>query len=143
MVSVLIALAARAAAAPPLPDGDRDGSSMAVDGGDLGALDDEVMDELPDELPGELAVDDEITRSWADAGATIADDSLAAVSGAVDREVLDDITQRRRPSPWGRLDVSIGWRRATDVRTGAARFGGASSTMTRAHELWLVATWRH
>jgi hypothetical protein len=75
-------------------------------------------------LDAELAPGDEIAGlDAADAGAT---------AGA--EEAYEQQMRHGRPSPWGRLDVGVSWRRrwSEPVHTPASRHD----------EIWLVATWR-
>jgi hypothetical protein len=51
----------------------------------------------------------------------------------VDTELYDLEARHQRPSRWGRVDLSLAWRRAVAVRTMSRR---------RDDELWLLATWR-
>jgi len=69
---------------------------------------------------------------WIRVGAELIDDSLAATSGLVDVTSLHELAARHEPSPWGRLDLAVAWRRI--------EFEAAEPRRT---ELWLVATWRN
>jgi hypothetical protein len=75
-------------------------------------------------LDAELAPGDETAGlDAADAGAT---------AGA--QEVYEQWMRHRRPSPWGRLDVGVSWRR---------RWSAPIHAPAYTHdEIWLVATWR-
>jgi len=75
-------------------------------------------------LDAELAPGDEAAvLDAADAGAT---------AGA--QEVYEQWMRHRRPSPWGRLDVGVSWRR---------RWSAPITAPAYTHdEIWLVATWR-
>ncbi len=97
-------------------------------------LGDEPMDGVDDEPPSEPT---EVARSSLDAGGAVLDDDLAAVSGIVDVATLyDEQARHTRPSRFGRIDLSIAWRRSE-------RIGAELATNTRRDELWLVGTWRH
>jgi len=81
--------------------------------------------------PGALAMlDAELAPGDATAGLDAAD--AGATAGA--QEVYEQSMRHRRPSPWGRLDVGVSWRR----RWSAPIHAPAS----RHDEIWLVATWR-
>jgi len=128
---VLGILAARANAAPHL---------------DADALED--LEELDDGGDGEAAEVRETSPDLADTPETdldaLASDGNAAPIGsettawdtslAGSQEQLDAIARGSRPSRWGRVDLSLAWRRSWD--------DPATSSATRHDELWLVATWR-
>jgi len=80
--------------------------------------------------------DEEIARSADDAGEELLEDDFAALSGLVDVTTLRDLQARHaRPSRWGRLDLSLAWRRIDRDEP--------LSTPERRDEVWLFATWRH
>lgn len=80
---------------------------------------------------GTLAMlDAELAPGDATAGLGAADAGAAA--GA--QELYEQSMRHQRPSPWGRLDVGVSWRR---------RWSAPIHTPAHRHdELWLVATWR-
>jgi hypothetical protein len=91
------------------------------------------------------AFDEETARSSLDAGAWMTEETLAATSGLVDTTSLHELEARHhRPSPWGRLDVTVAWRRIDRIDESSAR-GSPSDPCERSrrHEVWLVATWRN
>jgi hypothetical protein len=81
--------------------------------------------------PGALAMlDAELAPGDAIAGLDAAD--AGAIAGA--QELYEQAMRHRRPSPWGRLDVGVSWRR---------RWSAPMLTPAYRHdEIWLVATWR-
>jgi hypothetical protein len=94
------------------------------------------MRRLIDLEDDESAIDDEPIRDPADAGAAFVEDSLAASSGLVDATALHDLAAREhRPSPWGRFDLAVAWRRIDR--------GSEPNEPSRRHEVLLVATWRN
>ncbi|MDQ3364192.1 MAG: hypothetical protein M3680_02020 [Myxococcota bacterium] len=119
----MIALAARAAAAPP-PTGERDPEArdQAADPDD-----DDGTDDAPSLDAGREV---EPARSASEAGAALIEDSLAAASGSTVAELVHDAQLRARgPSRWGRIDLAVAWR-------------STERDLRRGDEVWLVATWR-
>jgi hypothetical protein len=81
--------------------------------------------------PGALAMlDAELAPGDATAGLDAADAGAAA--GA--QELYEQSMRHQRPSPWGRLDVGVSWRRRWSAPIVAPAH--------RHDEIWLVATWR-
>jgi hypothetical protein len=116
------------------------GEEVDVDDTDLERdVDDDLapdMRRLIDLEDDESAIDDEPIRDPADAGAAFVEDSLAASSGLVDATALHDLAAREhRPSPWGRFDLAVAWRRIDR--------GSEPNEPSRRHEVLLVATWRN
>jgi len=132
----------------PTADLDAAGQRAGLDTGDAGAPvdlapDDEDADALADLGLGEDAaaagaagagalamLDAELAPGDTVAGLDAAD--AGATAGA--EEIYEQWMRHRRPSPWGRLDVGVSWRRrwSAPARTPASRHD----------EIWLVATWR-
>ena len=80
---------------------------------------------------GALAMlDAELAPGDATAGLDAAD--AGATAGA--EEAYEQAMRHRRPSPWGRLDVGVSWRRRWSAPISAPAY--------RHDEVWLVATWR-
>lgn len=135
MLSALILLATRAFAAPAqtYPSDSSDSSSN-----------DESEEGDPD-LVSEGDLDDELARSGLDAGADLLEDSLAVTSGLVDVTSMHELEARhQRPSPWGRIDLGIGWRRVERIpEAPSAALMSMPGEPTRRDEVWLVATWRN
>jgi hypothetical protein len=81
--------------------------------------------------PGALALlDAELAPGDATAGLDAADAAATAGAG----EVYEQSMRHQRPSPWGRLDVGVSWRRRWSAPIHAPAH--------RHDEVWLVATWR-
>jgi hypothetical protein len=70
----------------------------------------------------------------ADAGAVTGDDVSFAAASAGAAETYESWMRHQRPSPWGRLDLGLAWRRRWSEPL--------SGTSRRYDEVWLVATWR-
>ena len=66
--------------------------------------------------------------------ATAGFDAVDAAAPAGSQELYEQGMRHRRPSPWGRLDVGVSWRRrwSAPIHAPARRYD----------EVWLVATWR-
>jgi hypothetical protein len=81
--------------------------------------------------PGALAM---LDAELAPGDATAALDAADAAATAGADEVYEQWMRHRRPSPWGRLDVGVSWRRrwSEPIHAPANRYD----------EIWLVATWR-
>ena len=78
------------------------------------------------------------------AAAEIGADDLAdtLVETEDDDEIVAEARERARGrSPFGRVDLSIGWRRHEDVTSSIARGVVMPGPRVR-HELWLTAAWR-
>jgi hypothetical protein len=129
-----LALAGRALAdapgEPPVVEDDGVGTG-GDDAGAAGTADDDALgaagDGDDDALEG-----DEVARSAADAGATFTEDAFVTTSGLVDATSLHDLEARHyHPSPWGRLDVGLTWRRVEQLGEPTRR------------EIWVFATWRN
>lgn len=110
-------------------------ASLALGGDDAGAAAGLALDDddaaAGSAGPGALAMlDAELAPGDATAGLDAAD--AGATAGA--QEVYEQSMRHRRPSPWGRLDVGVSWRRrwSAPIHTPAYRHD----------EIWLVATWR-
>lgn len=81
--------------------------------------------------PGALAMlDAELAPGDATAGLDAVD--AGAMAGA--QEMYEQSMRHQRPSPWGRLDVGVSWRRRWSAPIVAPAH--------RHDEIWLVATWR-
>jgi hypothetical protein len=123
-------------------------ASLALDGDDAGAPASLALDGDDAGAPASLALDgDDAGAGSAGAGAlAMLDAELApgdataeldaadagATAGA--QEVYEQRMRHRRPSPWGRLDVGMSWRRRWSAPIHAPAY--------RHDEIWLVATWR-
>jgi hypothetical protein len=115
VLAALIALTARAAA-----DASSSRASVAIDEADSGLSADRGAH------PG-LALE----PAAADRGEGDADHDAPAGADP-DRLPPEDLVPRReRPSRWGRLELSVVWRRTLDDAAGASR----------RDELWLLAIW--
>jgi hypothetical protein len=127
---MLAILAARANAAPVLGPDALDALD-ALDEPHAGGDGDEVRAETSPDLPDTPETDFDAIATDGPIGAetTSWDTSLAG-----SEEQLEALARGKRPSRWGRLDLSLAWRRSWD--------DPASSPATRHDELWLVATWR-
>jgi hypothetical protein len=109
--------------------------SLALGGDDARAAADLALGEddaaVGSAGPGALAMlDAELAPGDATAGLDAAD--AGATAGA--QEVYEQWMRHRRPSPWGRLDVGVSWRRRWSAPIHAPAY--------RHDEIWLVATWR-
>jgi hypothetical protein len=118
-------------------DGDEaDGpASLALGGDDAGAAAGLALGEddatAGSAGPGALAMlDAELAPGDTTAGLDATD--AGAMAGA--QEVYEQWMRHRRPSPWGRLDVGVSWRRRWSAPIHAPAY--------RHDEIWLVATWR-
>ena len=101
------------------------------------------VDELDASDPAD-DIDEEVARSALDAGASVVEDSLAATSGLVDVTSLHDLEARHhRPSPWGRVDLVLAWRRIDRTHDTAEAALSSMREPSRRDEVWLVATWRN
>jgi len=142
-LSVLLALAARAAAAPSEDVSEAiSGIDETLEGDGAAPLDeDSAHEDRAEELAGEWA------RSAVEAGATVTETALETTSGLVDNARFHErASHRGRVSDWGRFDVAVTWRRIdseTDITGGDVAGRAVTMTAPRRDELWLVATWRN
>jgi hypothetical protein len=139
---------AGAQASLALDDGAGDPASLALGGDDAGAPASLALGEDDAGAPASLALGEDDARAGsAGAGAVamldaeLAPGDTTAVFDAADadatagaQEVYEQWMRHRRPSPWGRLDVGVSWRRRWSAPIHAPAY--------RHDEIWLVATWR-
>jgi hypothetical protein len=123
-------------------------ASLALGGGDAGAPARLALDGDDAGTPASLALGEDDAGAGSTGAGTLAmlDAELApgdataeldaadasATAGA--QEVYEQWMRHRRPSPWGRLDVGVSWRRRWSAPIHAPAY--------RHDEIWLVATWR-
>ena len=110
-------------------------ASLALGGDDTGAPASLAIGEddaaVGSAGPGALAMlDAELAPGDATAGLDAVD--AGAMAGA--QEMYEQWMRHQRPSPWGRLDVGVSWRRRWSAPIVAPAH--------RHDEIWLVATWR-
>jgi hypothetical protein len=86
---------------------------------------------LSGHLADELAM---LDTGAADSGDVTGEDVSFAAASAGAAETYESWMRHQRPSPWGRLDLGVEWRRrwSEPMRSFARRYD----------EVWLVATWR-
>lgn len=109
--------------------------ALATGGDDAGAATSLALDEDDGAAgsagPGALAM---LAAELAPGDATAGLDAADAGATAGAQEVYEQWMRHQRPSPWGRLDVGVSWRRRWSAPI--------HSRASRHDEIWLVATWR-
>jgi len=88
-------------------------------------------DDTTDGNAGQLAM---LDAEQAPAGVPTGDDAIMAASPAGAAEAHESWMRHTRPSRWGRLDVSLTWRRLWSAPL--------HTPPHRSDSVWLVATWR-
>lgn len=101
----------------------------------LFAEDDDAQDGREAVLAGSTTGDLAALEAGAgDPGIAAGDDVSFAAASAGAAETYESWMRHQRPSPWGRLDLGVAWRR---------RWSEPMQAMSRRYdEVWLVATWR-
>jgi hypothetical protein len=119
---------------PDGPEAGGDASDVAGDTSDAAAPgdgDDSADDERRGGEAGQLAM---LDAEQAPSGEPPGDDARVAASPAGAAEAHEAWMRGRMPSRWGRLDLSLAWRRRVSEPM--------HDLPHRLDEVWLVATWR-
>lgn len=127
---VLAALVTRASADPAVAERAR-ASDPATDPAADADPDDTLVDDAIDRRDLANAPDDELAlEPYVIVGTALVDPV----------EVVDVAARHHRPSSWGRLDLSVSWRRRWKTSTALDLAAGAHAR--HADVVWLFATWR-